>query len=179
VKKFYFISFGTIVAIILLEVQSRYSQRLEEIETAIFVAKSQKSALMTQYESLLREKKHSEQTWALAPALWISRDDNAPFGEVQTALAALAAKSGANLKSLQTAKPDEIAGFPTVRITLEVEADTQSWQKLLRELHQHLPTLLPVSAQLRRVNRDGSEAKYPVTLVRLAVDAPYVLNGGN
>ena len=175
--KWYSLGLAFIAALVLFEMHSRHAQKVDDLEASIALAQTQKAALTKQYDALSAEKKEADKAWSTAPAIWQATEDGAPFGDAQAALASLATDSGAILKGLQSGNAQDLGDFKAMRMTLEVEADTEEWQKLMQSLHKNSPTILPVSAQLRRLNRGDTDAKYPATLVRLVVDLPYQPGG--
>ncbi len=175
----YRIGLTLIAAIVAFEVYSQHAQKIAYLEASIVLAESQTAALTSQYDALQKEKEATEHAWASAPALWTSNDDTAPYGGAQATLASLAVENGATLKGFQTGGDQDLGGLTAMRMTLELEADTETWQKLLQGIHQNSPTILPLSAQLRRINRTSENETYPATLIRLTVDLPYTASGAN
>ena len=166
-----------IALVIAGEISSRYFGAVETRKEAIALAQSQAETLRARQAELSAEKVALEQEQASAPALWRTSDDLPPIGDAQNALVDLATASGAVLKSLRSEDGAPIGSVSVMRLTLEVEADIAEWQDLVRRVHQNVPTILPVSTELRRLNRSAPDAIYPETLIRMTVDIPYAKQG--
>lgn len=165
---------AVVALIVLFEVYSQYSDNVVSLERDIAFAQSQMATLDERYDTLLAEKAAAEAASSQAPALWIAEDEKPPIGTAQSTLAQLTTEIGIDLKGLQAGDIQELGGFKAMRMVLEVEADAQELQNLLQRVHQNTPTILPVAAEIRRLNRGAGETTYPETLVRLTLDMPYV-----
>ena len=156
------------------EFWSRYSSAVAEHGDAIELAEGQIERLSERREQIIMESAALRTAQTDIPELWSSDGDEPPFGEAQGALASLVSETGAVLKSLAVEDLQSIGSVDAMRVTLEVEADLSEIQQLIQRLHANAPVILPVSAEVRRLNRTDTNSIYPETLLRLTLDLPYL-----
>lgn len=167
-----------IIAIALFEGHSRYVNAVQAREDSLKMAQSQVATLSAQYAELGEQKEALARERSQAPALWQTQDDGTPpVGEAQNTLVEIANKSGAVLKSLSADDDRDIGLMKSMRMVLEVEADVAQWQVIMKQIHENVPTILPVAVEMRRLNRNTADTDYSPTLVRFTLDFPFLPDG--